>query len=402
MENLGRLQSNGAGIFDGLRFFTGQIRFAFGDKGRRMFDRRLIQNFDWILFLLLVLIAMMSILNMYSATYATREAGGGQILLKQVYWFIIGFAVLLGMTTFDYHILERLAYPLYLLSLALLVLVFIIGEIRSGSQRWLSFGGIAFQPSELAKIAIVITLAKFFTEHGQMNGYRLRDLWRPFLFVALPSVLIIKEPDLGTALTLVIVAFSIISFAKINWRSFLILFMSAILAAPFIWFNLKEYQQRRILTFLSPEMDPLGSGYHINQSKIAIGSGLFWGKGYLKGTQTRLHFLPEQHTDFAFSVLAEEWGFIGSVTLLLLYFLLMLWGINIAKNTKDKFGAVIAVGLVAIIFWQLVINVSMTTGLLPVVGIPLVMFSYGGSSIVSTMAGLGLLMNISMRRFMFQ
>jgi len=364
MENLGRLQSNGAGIFDGLRFFTGQIRFAFGDKGRRMFDRRLIQNFDWILFLLLVLIAMMSILNMYSATYATREAGGGQILLKQVYWFIIGFAVLLGMTTFDYHILERLAYPLYLLSLALLVLVFIIGEIRSGSQRWLSFGGIAFQPSELAKIAIVITLAKFFT--------------------------------------LVIVAFSIISFAKINWRSFLILFMSAILAAPFIWFNLKEYQQRRILTFLSPEMDPLGSGYHINQSKIAIGSGLFWGKGYLKGTQTRLHFLPEQHTDFAFSVLAEEWGFIGSVTLLLLYFLLMLWGINIAKNTKDKFGAVIAVGLVAIIFWQLVINVSMTTGLLPVVGIPLVMFSYGGSSIVSTMAGLGLLMNISMRRFMFQ
>ncbi len=402
MENLGRLQSNGAGIFDGLRFFTGQIRFAFGDKGRRMFDRRLIQNFDWILFLLLVLIAMMSILNMYSATYATREAGGGQILLKQVYWFIIGFAVLLGMTTFDYHILERLAYPLYLLSLALLVLVFIIGEIRSGSQRWLSFGGIAFQPSELAKIAIVITLAKFFTEHGQMNGYRLRDLWRPFLFVALPSVLILKEPDLGTALTLVIVAFSIISFAKINWRSFLILFMSAILAAPFIWFNLKEYQQRRILTFLSPEMDPLGSGYHINQSKIAIGSGLFWGKGYLKGTQTRLHFLPEQHTDFAFSVLAEEWGFIGSVTLLLLYFLLMLWGINIAKNTKDKFGAVIAVGLVAIIFWQLVINVSMTTGLLPVVGIPLVMFSYGGSSIVSTMAGLGLLMNISMRRFMFQ
>ncbi len=379
-----------------------KCRFALGDKDRKMFDRRLIQNFDWILFLLLVLIAIMSILNMYSATYATREAGGGQILLKQVYWFIIGFAVLLGMTTFDYHILERLAYPIYLLSLALLILVFIIGEIRSGSQRWLSFGGIAFQPSELAKIAIVITLAKFFTEHGQMDGYRLRDLWRPFLFVALPSALILKEPDLGTALTLVIVAFSIILFAKINWRSFLILFMSAILAAPFIWFNLKEYQQRRILTFLSPEMDPLGAGYHINQSKIAIGSGLFWGKGYLKGTQTRLHFLPEQHTDFAFSVLAEEWGFIGSVALLLLYFLLMLWGINIAKNSKDKFGAVIAVGLVAIIFWQLVINVSMTTGLLPVVGIPLVMFSYGGSSIVSTMAGLGLLMNISMRRFMFQ
>lgn len=367
-----------------------------------MFDRRLIQNFDWILFLILVLIAIMSILNMYSATYATREAGGAQIFLKQIYWFLIGFAFLLAMTTFDYHILERLAYPLYFISVALLILVFIIGDVRSGSQRWLSLGGIAFQPSELAKISLVISLAKFFHEHGQAQGYRLRDLWRPFLIVAIPCVLILKEPDLGTALVLVIMAFSIIFFAKIKWRSFLILLMSGLVAAPFIWFNLKEYQQRRILTFLSPEMDPLGAGYHINQSKIAIGSGLFWGKGYLKGTQTRLHFLPEQHTDFAFSVLAEEWGFIGSAVLLLLYFFLILWGINIAKNSKDRFGAIIALGIVAIIFWQLVVNVSMITGLMPVVGIPLVMFSYGGSSIVSTMAGLGLLMNISMRRFMFQ
>jgi rod shape determining protein RodA len=149
-------------------------------------------------------------------------------------------------------------------------------------------------------------------------------------------------------------------------------------------------------------MDPLGAGYHIIQSKIAVGSGLLWGKGFLKGTQTRLHFLPEQHTDFAFSVLAEEWGFAGSLFLLILYLFLILWGINIAKNSKDKFGAIMALGIVAIIFWQLVINVSMAIGMLPVVGIPLVMFSYGGSSIISTMLGMGLLMNISMRRFMFQ
>ncbi|MFZ7112803.1 MAG: rod shape-determining protein RodA [Desulfatiglandales bacterium] len=367
-----------------------------------MFDRRLIQNFDWILLLLLVLIGTVSVLNMYSATNATREAGGGQIFFKQIYWFLIGFAVLLGMTTFNYRVLERLAYPLYIVSLALLLLVFIIGETRSGSQRWLSLGGIAFQPSELAKMALIIVLAKFFNDNRQLHGYRLRDLWRPFLFLSLPCVMILKEPDLGTALILVIVAFSIIIFARINWKSFLILVMSTILAAPFIWFSLKEYQQRRILTFLSPERDPLGAGYHINQSKIAIGSGLFWGKGYLKGTQTRLHFLPEQHTDFAFSVLAEEWGFIGSGALLVLYFLLLIWGINIARNSKEKFGVFIAVGIVSIIFWQLVINVGMITGLLPVVGIPLVMFSYGGSSIVSTMAALGLLMNISMRRFMFQ
>jgi rod shape determining protein RodA len=165
---------------------------------------------------------------------------------------------------------------------------------------------------------------------------------------------------------------------------------------------LKAYQRNRILIFINPDRDPLGAGYHINQSKIAIGSGLFWGKGFLKGTQTRLHFLPEQHTDFAFSVFAEEWGFAGSLGLLLLYLFLMLWGINIAKSSKDKFGAIIALGIIAIVFWQLVINVSMVTGLLPVVGIPLVMVSYGGSSIVMTMAGMGLLMNISMRRFMFQ
>lgn len=171
---------------------------------------------------------------------------------------------------------------------------------------------------------------------------------------------------------------------------------------PFLWFTLKEYQQRRILTFLSPEMDPLGTGYHINQSKIAIGSGLLWGKGFLKGTQTRLHFLPEQHTDFAFSVLAEEWGFLGAVILLFLYAFLIFWGISIARNSKDRFGAILAIGVVAILFWQTVINVSMIAGLLPVVGIPLVLLSYGGSSVLSTMVGLGLLMNISMRRFMFQ
>ncbi|MGD2124608.1 MAG: rod shape-determining protein RodA [Desulfobacteraceae bacterium] len=367
-----------------------------------MFDRRLVQNFDWILLLLLLLIGTISVLNLYSATYPIRHEGGSQIFMKQIYWFLIGFGVLLIMTTFDYHVLERLAYPAYFFSVALLVLVFVIGEARSGSQRWLSLGSLSFQPSELVKIMLVITLAKFFNEHGQVHEYRLRDLWRPLLFIAVPCFLIVKEPDLGTALTIAVVCFSILLFVKIKWQSLLILILTAISAAPFIWANLKEYQQKRILAFLSPEMDPLGAGYHITQSKIAIGSGLFWGKGFLKGTQTRLHFLPEQHTDFAFSVLAEEWGFVGSVFLLLLYLVLMLWGINIAKTSKDKFGAIIALGIVAIIFWQLVINVSMATGLLPVVGIPLVMLSYGGSSIVSTMAGMGLLMNISMRRFMFQ
>jgi rod shape determining protein RodA len=248
----------------------------------------------------------------------------------------------------------------------------------------------------------VIVLAKFFSEKRGYRGYRLKDLWQPFLLIGAPCILILKEPDLGTAMLLVAGSLSMILFVKVSWKSLVILVGSALSLAPFVWFSLKEYQRMRILTFLRPDMDPFGAGYHINQSKIAIGSGQFWGKGFLNGTQTRLHFLPEQHTDFAFSVLAEEWGFAGSALLLILYLFLILWGLNIAKVSKDRFGAILSVGIVAFIFWQVVINVGMVTGLLPVVGIPLLLFSYGGSSLISTMAAMGLLMNISMRRFMFQ
>ncbi|MBW2614863.1 MAG: rod shape-determining protein RodA [Deltaproteobacteria bacterium] len=367
-----------------------------------MFDRRLIQNFDWVLMVLLLILAAISILNLYSATYAIREVGGSQVFAKQISWFLIGFFVFLLMTTFNYHVLERFAYPVYFISIALLILVLFAGKVTSGSQRWLSLGPVSFQPSEVAKIAILMVLAKFFSEKGGYREYRLRDLWQPFILIGIPAGLVLREPDLGTALLLVVVSFSIILFVKVHWKSLVILVTSALALAPFIWFSLKEYQQMRILTFVRPDMDPLGSGYHINQSKIAIGSGLFWGKGFLKGTQTRLHFLPEQHTDFAFSVLAEEWGFVGVVILLLLYLFLIVWGLSIAKESKDKFGSIMAVGIVAIVFWQVAINVGMVTGLLPVVGIPLLLFSYGGSSLISTMAGMGLLMNISMRRFMFQ
>jgi len=367
-----------------------------------MFDRRLLQHFDWILLLILILIGAISTINLYSATFPIRDVGGSQIFLKHIYWFLIGFALLLLMTTFDYHLLERLAYLIYFFSISLLVLVLVLGEIYSGSQRWLNIWGITFQPSEFFKITLIIVLAAYFADHGEYTEYRLRDLWRPFLLIIVPFLLIIKQPDLGTALILIFISFSIILFMKVNWKSLLILIMISLLSAPFIWFNLKDYQQKRILSFLNPGSDPLGSGYHIIQSKIAVGSGLLWGKGFLKGTQTHLHFLPEQHSDFAFSVMAEEWGFVGSAFLLILYLLLILWGINIAKNSKDMFGTILAVGIVSIVFWQLIINVSMAIGLLPVVGIPLVFLSSGGSSIISTMAGMGLLMNISMRRFMFQ
>ncbi len=367
-----------------------------------MFDRRLLQNFDWVLLLLLIMISMISLLNLYSATYTIRDTGGAQIFAKQIYWFVAGFTLLLLMTTFDYHLLEQMAYPIYILSLSLLVLVLFAGKVFSGSQRWLSLGGISFQPSEFSKIAMVVILSKFFAGQGEYTEYRLRDLWRPFILILIPFILVVRQPDLGTALMLVIISFSIILFMKIRLKSLIILLTASILSVPFVWFCLEDYQKRRIFTFLQPDTDPLGAGYHIIQSKITVGSGMLWGKGFLKGTQTRLHFLPEQHSDFVFSVLAEEWGFAGSLVLLMLYTVLILWCLNIARNSKDMFGTILSVGVISIVFWQLVINVSMAIGLMPVVGIPLVLFSSGGSSIISTMLGMGLLMNISMRRFMFQ
>lgn len=352
--------------------------------------------------MLLVLLAGASILNLYSATAPLRGTGHSQLFFKQIYWYLIGFAVFFLATTFNYHLLERIAYPAYFFVLGLLVVVLIIGKISSGSQRWLSVGFFTFQPSEAAKLVLVLALGRFFSEQELHRGYRLRELWQPFLLTILPSLLIVRQPDLGTAMLLVLVAASVMLLVKIRLKSLLLLVGSILALAPFVWFALKEYQQKRIVTFLNPEMDPLGSGYHINQSKIAIGSGMFWGKGFLKGTQTRLNFLPEQHTDFAFSVWAEEWGFIGAAFLLLVYLILLAWGLNIARNSKDRFGSILAMGFVSIIFWQVFINVGMVTGILPVVGIPLVLFSYGGSSLVTTMAAMGLLMNISMRRFMFQ
>jgi len=366
-----------------------------------MFDRRLINNFDWILLAILIFIGLLSGFNLYSATHSIGSIGSSQVYIKQICWYAIGFFVLLLMTTFDYHVLDRLAYPLFIVSLILLFAVLKFGKITYGSQRWLSLGYFSIQPSEMVKISIIIVLAKYFSNSESSGNYRLRDLSKPLALIAIPFVMIVYQPDLGTALILLAVSLSIVIFVNVNWKSIVIFLSMAFISAPFFWITLQEYQKRRIITFLRPDLDPLGAAYHVTQSKIAIGSGLLWGKGFLKGTQTRLNFLPQQHTDFSFSVLAEEWGFVGSAMILLVYLFLILWCLNIAKNSKDKFGTLIVVGVAALIFWHLIINVSMVIGLLPVVGIPLVLFSYGGSSVISTMAAMGLVMNISMRRFMF-
>jgi len=214
-------------------------------------------------------------------------------------------------------------------------------------------------------------------------------------------ILILKQPDLGTAIILVLVFFSTLLFVKIRWSSLLAIVIVGASILPLVWRFLKEYQKKRIITFFNPDLDPLGAGYHLIQSKIAVGSGGIVGKGFMKGTQCKLGFLPEQQTDFIFSVLGEEWGLIGSLVVVLLYFSLILWGLRIAVQAKDRFGAIISFGVVAMLFWHTVINIAMVLGLMPVVGIPLPLLSYGGSFLVSTLIGIGLLLNVSMRRYLF-
>ncbi|MFH1135999.1 MAG: rod shape-determining protein RodA [Pseudomonadota bacterium] len=365
------------------------------------FDRRLLENFDWIFLCLVLALATLGIVNLYSAS-SGFQAGGTPVYMKQLYWFLMGMAFLGVILLFDYHVLCDSAYMIYGFGVLLLVFVMIFGLTSSGAQRWIDLGVFRLQPSELIKVFVIIALAKYFARREYPTGLSFSDLIGPTLFVGLPFLLILKQPDLGTALHLALSSLPLLLLMRVRRTVLLAICGGLAAAAPFAWFSLKAYQKQRIFTFLNPENDPLGAGYHIIQSKIAVGSGQFWGKGYMKGTQSQLRFLPEQHTDFAFSVFAEEWGFVGSIVLLILFLLLILTALQIVRRSQDRFGALLALGLTALIFWQVLINVSMVTGLMPVVGIPLPFISYGGSSLITTMLAVGLLLNISMRRFMFQ
>ncbi len=364
-----------------------------------MFDRRLVQNFDWLLLILVAAIASLGLVNLYSAGF-NRSPGATPLYMKQLYWLAVGLILMLLTLTYDYRRLEKLSYPLYLISIIMLVAVMLAGRVAGGSRRWLPLGPFSFQPAELVKIAIVLVMAAYFSRRPRTEALRFKDLLAPGFLVLLPVALIVKQPDLGSGMLVALVAGSMLLFVGVNWRTLLACGLTLGLSSPLIWFLLKDYQKQRIFTFLNPDKDPLGSGYHIIQSMIAVGSGQFWGKGFLKGTQSQLHFLPEQHTDFVFSVFAEEWGFMGSALLLLLFAGLTLWGLQVARDCKDRFGHLLALGVVALIFWQVFINLCMVTGFMPVVGIPLPLFSYGGSSLITTLLGVGFLLNIRMRRFM--
>jgi rod shape determining protein RodA len=314
----------------------------------------------------------------------------------------MGLLFMLIILTVDHRILIQYAYIIHSIAILMLIFVTFYGYTTHGSQRWLAFGGFSFQPSELVKLTLILSLARYFSDHGTQTLYSIKDLLTPFFILLIPFLFIIRQPDLGTALMLLIIFTSMVLFVGIRIRDLIIAGFSGLLLAPLAWFFLKDYQKERIMTFFDPERDPLGSGYHIIQSMIAIGSGGLLGKGYLKGTQTQLKFLPEQQTDFVFSVFAEEWGFVGGVVLMLLFLSLILWGLKIAQYSRDLSGTLIAYGITIMIFWGVFINIGMVLGILPVVGIPLPFLSYGGSSVVVLMTAIGMLINISMRRFILQ
>jgi rod shape determining protein RodA len=362
-------------------------------------DRRFFHNFDWILLALLLGVGGMALLNLYSASYPPSPWGIPPFI-KQCYLFLFGGGCILFILFFDYKELHFWNYPFYVLIILLLLLVLFAGNSAGGAQRWINLGFFKLQPSELAKLMLVVTLASYYSRKEQTDGYGIREMVTPVLLTMLPFLLILKQPDLGTALMLGIIFVSMTVFAKVRWQTYGLGLILGSAAGVFAWFYLlRDYQKRRIETLLNPAKDPMGQGYQILQSKIAVGSGGGGGKGYLEGTQGHLHFLPERHTDFAFSVWGEEWGFAGSLFFLGIYFSMLFWGLYVAMTARDRFGVFLSFGVVMLIFWQAVINLLMILGFLPVVGIPLPLVSYGGSSLLTTLFALGILMNVRMRRF---
>jgi len=364
-------------------------------------DRRLALNFDWFILCLCMTIVFIGIITLYSSTLPEREITGTPIYIKQIYWIAIGIFAMILCFSIDYQSFERFAYPLFIISIILLLLIIPFGKNISGSKRWIHLAGISFQSSEFFKITMILTLSKYFKKYNIEYLGTIQGLIVPMLLVTLPVSLILNQPDLGTTFIILLIFTSILLFNKIGRLRLLAMLSISLLAVPFLCYYLKDYQKKRILTFLNPELDPLGSGYHIIQSKIAIGSGGLCGKGFLKGTQNQLLFLPEQHTDFIFSVFAEEWGFLGSLIIVTLYLTLILWSFRIAIYSKDNFGTLVSFGIASLFFWHVFINIGMSIGIMPVVGAPLPFMSYGGSSTVTFFICIGLLINISMRRFSF-
>ncbi len=363
-------------------------------------SKNIYKDFDKTLFFVMFLIFIIGGLAIYSATQARGLTYSESFILKQASWMVIGLVLLGIIVIISYQKFIDIAYLLYGINLVLLILVLILGHIRLGAQRWFSIGGFAFQPSEFMKLNLILSLACYVGAKREAMS-DLKSLAVPCLLLFIPFVLVLLQPDLGTALILLPIFFSMLLVSGANPRHLMGMIIVGLACLPVFWHLLRDYQRQRLMVFLNPNIDPLGAGYTIIQSKIAVGSGGLFGKGWLAGTQNQLNFLPERHTDFIFSVIGEEWGFLGALALVLLYLLVVKRAFGIAHLTSDVYGKAIATGIAIMLAFQVIINIGMTIGLAPVVGIPLPLVSYGGSSLITTVVAIGLLLNVGMRRSTF-
>ena len=358
-----------------------------------MDDRTIIQrlHIDVPLLIGIILLCILGTVILYSA--GSQDIN---IVYRQLLRMGLAFILLFACAQLSPTLLARWSLGIYLTALILLVLVLVMGDIGKGAQRWLDLGLFRFQPSELMKIALPMVLAWLFSEKPLPPT--LFRIGVACVMIVVPVLLIVKQPDLGTSLLVAAAGFSILFVAGINWRLIAGFISFAALSTPVLWYFMHDYQQRRILTFLDPERDPLGDGYHIIQSKIAIGSGGIYGKGWLNGTQSHLEFLPERSTDFIFSVFSEEFGFMGVLLIITLYMFVIIRGLQISMNAQQTYGKLLGSGLIFTFFVYIFVNMGMVSGQLPVVGVPLPLVSMGGTSMVTLMAGFGILMAIQSHR----
>ncbi|XXF75836.1 rod shape-determining protein RodA [Myxococcaceae bacterium GXIMD 01537] len=377
-------------------------------------ERRMVPHVPWGLLFCIFGIALLGIWNLASASRPPHQP----VWTTQSIFLGVSVVAALVVCLVDYRVIQRLALPIYVLNILALLALRVVGHTAKGAESWFALGPIRIQPAEFMKIGVILMLAKVYHDDyrpGQPS-YGLVRLWKPVLVVMVPFTLVLVQPDLGTALMIFLSSLTVILFGKVRWYLVALMLVGVLAGALVIWndyvrddpqrttlvrHHLKKHQSQRISGWLDPEADLRGSGYHAAQSKIAVGSGGISGKGWREGTQTGLFFLPEQHTDFIFSVWAEEHGFVLCTLLLVLYGGLFVTALGVGFNARDRFGAFVAVGVTATIFWQVFENIGMVIGLLPVTGITLPLLSYGGSSLLSVFLCLGLLVNISMRRHMF-
>lgn len=366
-------------------------------------ERTLFKKLDFNLIIVILALNVIGLINLYSATHGPTSDDVASLFIAQLMWLAVGWTVFFVVTLIDYSVVSRIGIIIYTLNLMAILYVTFFGKVALGAQRWIDLGFFRYQPSETMKLALIMMMAKILcTKNTHGPGMGFKEMFVPLVALFIPVGLVMEQPDLGTAMMLLAIGGSMMIFVKIKrviLASFVVL---GIIAIPIAWkFVLHDYQKNRVLTFISPTSDPRGTGYNSIQSKIAVGSGRFFGKGFMKGTQSQLEFLPERHTDFIYSVLSEEHGFVGSLAAIGLFCFLFLTGIRIASYARDKMGALLVVGVLCYIFWHMFVNIGMVIGLLPIVGVPLPILSYGGSSMLTTMAGLGLISSVAYRRYLF-